>query len=929
MNDPFLGVPETGQRRNSLGENLLEAMTSFLSMGNDDGSGGTSGIDGTSGDVSSSVRRRVVFSEEVPVCDIPIRAGRTIAHRGVYWRLKWRVQQDSDQEVGDPDQKERPKSSLDMRALYCLLFRGCLQKMSLAERLSWAGELLPASAEETISLAWPFCHGEDQQLARSLALFEAHSLTNFNSQVLDEAVKIITETAKDQLEQVAGMEEYLSSCAVTLAECNADKALDGILLNQIHYTVISLDRLRKALREDFFTRYLLRKYEMAARKRLSKRFGSPNLEEIRSQIQDFALPTLGIIDNNFAGFSVSSTMTWRACLAGLLLDQTVPIVRALVVTGNIDAILAFNVFRDMRKIQEMAPENVWGERFFTAFEPCLPLWAETMRLKAQVQVTKVLELERERHRQQDWENFYDERETWLDSALNLDAIFASCEVTWINLRWPNFKKNLEFGVNLLGQLEALFKFFVKSFHDIVMEDEDFDRVELVIILNSISHSSRYMKDMFANMNQFLLECHGEPDRKEPAVKEKIQEFTKICDECGSIANAYSEDFVKEFCKGEKRNVKKYVAENNIFDEENPDTCFLGYLNLLLAFFHEHLDMSSEEQTQRFNRMIQNGLFSLVADEIEEYYHSTTHKVLLKLDFKNRQMFEAIDEIVKFRNRLGLPQDVRLEEMRHKIFLQSSPSSVLIGMHQKDVLEAMEGCREEPEQIVATLVYQGGVAYAAKEIRVYVALLSLSRVRPRGDKKTSFPSVTVRVLPSGTPAKATTKVFDETDSVLFDLDDEGEKGEGGTDGGHGDDVNLGKHKFAFTVSKESLQDEFTCLSIELFDHSFMKTHKVFRGLILVPHEDLPRLQGLDRPQDVVSELLKQERREAVFVKVPKRCGQSPFFKELSERLDSEAAIYVDRVERQISGSRIVHSPSKLVEARGGGEKKKGRKLFGVL
>ena len=37
----------------------------------------------------------------------------------------------------------------------------------------------------------------------------------------------------------------------------------------------------------------------------------------------------------------------------------------------------------------------------------------------------------------------------------------------------------------------------------------------------------------------------------------------------------------------------------LFDQDNTDQCLLGQANGLMRFFHEHLSMSSEEQTAKY------------------------------------------------------------------------------------------------------------------------------------------------------------------------------------------------------------------------------------------------------------------------------------------------------------------------------------------
>ena len=48
--------------------------------------------------------------------------------------------------------------------------------------------------------------------------------------------------------------------------------------------------------------------------------------------------------------------------------------------------------------------------------------------------------------------------------------------------------------------------------------------------------------------------------------------------------------------------------SKLFDEENMDQCLLGQANTLMRFFHEHLSMSSKEQTAQYKVIGINILF---------------------------------------------------------------------------------------------------------------------------------------------------------------------------------------------------------------------------------------------------------------------------------------------------------------------------------
>ncbi len=68
-------------------------------------------------------------------------------------------------------------------------------------------------------------------------------------------------------------------------------------------------------------------------------------------------------------------------------------------------------------------------------------------------------------------------------------------------------------------------------------------------------------------------------------------------------------------KGEGRAMDKYIQAENVFDESNEDGCLLGRLNSSLAFLHSRLRLSTEEESRRINRKVQERLFHTLDEKV--------------------------------------------------------------------------------------------------------------------------------------------------------------------------------------------------------------------------------------------------------------------------------------------------------------------------
>ncbi len=795
----------------ALKDNLKETVANVLKLPKDDD--GLSGSD-REDDIGG---HHLIFSEVIPVSEIPLDAGgKTVTHKAMQWRLKWKVECENENESDDEETK--------LKALIYVLAEGMLAKLTNDELLAWDGDF-GAARQEVLTMA-RLVKYSSIEVARAKALIEVHSKHDFNDFVVQEAVMTLINKDED-LREVAGLVHYLRHVARKLSEYDAQQRADRVKENQIYYAATILKAVEKACGEEYFKDAFTRYFNCVLRDKLGQQFTSPDLEEIKNELQTKTLPTAERIKDVFAPMSVGGS-TWHCLFCQAVLDQVVPIVHNIIEAKHHSQqpVQTFNLFTTLRKLTEYecaAKDSV--DNFFFVFEPCLPEWADTVRDKARVQVEKVLEMERERHAGQTWEGFYEAcvTEEWFENTTHVGGIFKSCEVTWKRLDWPKFRRNLEFGINLLKKLKEVLQYYIQSFFDIIYEDKEFDKVELVIILNSLSFSSAYLMEMFGS---FPINEEERTDK----VKALEEELSSLCQQVGKLASKHSDEFVQVFCHGEARVMELYVERENVFDEEDEDNCLLGRLNTLLRFLSENLRMSCKEETDKYNKMICKRLFESLDDMMVEHYDKVAQVVKINLSQdKAKKELAVIDEIIAFKKSLGLENTKGIKQLRESLRVNSMTTPELIAEHQEEVANAMDQEEDKEANSLGELVFHADMS---EDHEITVVLNSLSGVKPRKDKRGCNPSVKVRLSPL--KHRGMTSVYEQCSDVLFDLieEDDGEKDNGreAEDSSDDDGDNDGEkcqsgHQFSFSVKENQVDFRALRLQFELYDHSYVKTHKV--------------------------------------------------------------------------------------------------------
>jgi len=306
-----------------------------------------------------------------------------------------------------------------------------------------------------------------------------------------------------------------------------------------------------------------------------------------------------------------------------------------------------------------------------------------------------------------------------------------------------------------------------------------------------------------------------------------------------------------------------------------------------------------------------------------------------------KLFSAVRELSDFRRSLSLEPNAEIDQLAEGLRLQSMDTEDVVSQHLSEVADAMEGrggpaafrptladalvnvAPRQAKEKVAIVQQMGQLVFSAGQLQsddddllVAVVLRSLSEVLPREGKNEAFPQVVARLLPLKGDEfilKTETAVYDKCSDVFFDLVDLDHHGEEDAakeeEDGHLASTMDG-HKLLFRCPKQGCTSSLL-LALELFDHSSVRTHKVFRGLTLVRVADLPTFPSLEALES------DGDRSVASLRALPTTATSTPSFKELGNRKADLAAIdYVERIRRQVAGIRIPHISTHLKSNHGG-------------
>ena len=430
------------------------------------------------------------------------------------------------------------------------------------------------------------------------------------------------------------VDRYLAKVALSISEFGTRGKITAVELGQTHHMLKNKAALTAASTE--VEERFLNKLGRFLSLRMKGIFHTLDLEELKRHATDYLVPTLNLIKTEF-----SKHVEWARCVSESALSEAMLMLESVIALNSEKGegkeefgALTFNLYLQFREVAKQASSPADElDRIYRLFETCLDLWVGAIHSRASRQVDTVIELERERHRGRiDWNELDRVDPEWMEGAREVGGIIKTCELTWTQLEWPDYDKNLEFGLKLTEKINVLFYRYINAFYDIIMEDDDFDRRELIIVLNSLAQSSGYLDSMFGKLSDCVktfIRKSGSPKvavAADPGVADKVTSFSASIDSCRRRAFDLADQMVAAFCRAE---ATLKLARLELFDEDDPEGCTLGRVNDLLKFFDSRLEMTTEQQV-RYSHSCYNRLYVPRIEPHAHYRRKSTRVSLPRL-----------------------------------------------------------------------------------------------------------------------------------------------------------------------------------------------------------------------------------------------------------------------------------------------------------
>ena len=787
---------------------------------------------------NESPRTKIISKRDINLAEIPMRKRKVFVEDGIQWEIRWVA-----------------KSKVELKSLLKFLIEKEVSEMTPDARLQWNGKLSDIS-ENILDLCWPFVvisANSNLAIDRLKILLEIFETADLNSYVIYEAI-MAARSEKKKYPNLNEMKHFLNYSAKLLAD------LDIASFNQTSYVLKCLEVLEEQMELEIMNSKLLPLLKELLDNRFSDYFQNLKLEDYREVISLEITPKLKAIEEHFSSFKFANKF-WKNCIAKIALDLAVPKLEKLLATDiKGEGSASLHLFMTMQKL--LRYDCTWENRFFEMFSNCLSAWSIYMRDNAKEQVNRVLENEREKHQDKSWVGLdEDEDHEWKESLVHLLGIFHACKITYSNIHWPNRITKLSFGKELIFRLDEVLYFFANSCIEIIRSDNCFQKSELVFALNGVSNISAYLQDMLNDIDAQM------------DLEEGIRgSFSICCNSPRSSAEMLCESLMDLFIECESPMIDKYVEKDNIYQEN--DDCLLGHVDEMLQYLDTNLEQHSmrEEINSKVGRLLNSKMIS----KCEKILQQKERKLIRR--HRKRQETESfissLDEYMKFKDALNFPANAELEQNHLCLKGQFETSSELISSYLDQF------CKSSYDESEGKITFKAGIVVdKVDQAIIHINLLNMNEIRSRSDGKTINPSVTVRIYPN-LEMSYQTPVYPDTCAVLFDLFSQ-------------DIADRSSHTFAIGV--KNLED-ISHLALELFDNSQWKTHKVFRGWVLIPIEKLPKVH-----QDL-KELQEFKMHFQPYYTLDTE--DNHFSQQLiSRRHDSLAKHFVSRMEKYAKGSRM--------------------------
>ena len=809
-------------------------------------------------------------SKKVLLSALPWNGGLKIKQRGVIWTITVEARFGSG------------SSSYDPKVFYEHLYHKHIKEMPLKQRLDWDG-VLPGDSRHVMSMMRLFSHNK-AKVYSSAALLSLYKNKEFNNEVAFSALGELLKDDED-FKRSAKLKGLRKRCQNRFLGIGYQQIPPGNRSAHVHYAATILNTLSDTketvdLEIEFVDQlkvYLSKTSGSSLPTTPAKpdksvgnsAFFSNGVNEsadvecsgpcsILEYLKQHVSPAIEILTRAF------TKPYWTNMLANAVTKSVLTQMKNFQPREQPEK--QYNIYIQLK---ELAQHTTFKDQIqlYETFTPSLEFWADHVISLASEQVDKVIKMERSKHGESEkyWTDWQEEGPEWRESAIAINGIFHTCQLTWRDLTWQDSVESMQYGLRLFKGMHKLFIKYVDDFLHIIMLDDVFNQYEFVIIMLNVLGGMTYLKKTQEMVNEYMEILSSSYSK---ALNQIIKQSNEEIGSASLEADERAEQLVMEFCNSQVKAIDKFVKADKLTGgvHEFAQTHLLPWLNNLFRFLNEHLEFEASQT--HFKRMVHSEMFTLCEKRIHEHF-----KTLLQKRKKETsgfaQIIAALPDLNNFRKEMHLEPSQILAEIEKDLYPRCSPTCDLIN-HQMALIKPLD-------PTMGDVTFRTGFIESTETL--IVQLKSVENLRPRsGDEYCNF-SVTVAVFPvTKEPFILTnrTQPHKQKNELDFELDI--------------GDENSGR--FVFHLPNRSYSRSAAFITVDLYHQIPATLHKKFAGHVVLPFEEVNEIDNEEHLK-YVSNITRCFRK---FEHV-----DSPEYKELGHRRDKLAKEFVDRYDKHRHGS----------------------------
>lgn len=776
--------------------------------------------------------------EIVLIRDLPWRRTVKVSQKGAYWTLQMKgVFEEGKQ--------------FDLGGHLKMLYGTYLRQLTQESRYEWNGELKGPWKFIDV-MAKPF-----YTLNRSFLLLDTlaslYVELPFNNLIMAQVIHTaLTETSDiDDDSEGSGIVKYYLECANRFLGIAWKELPGSYRIRQLQCIVQNLDQLQQDKTEES-----LKKVESNMTKTLEKYLKRESEQTLYEYMDGHAMLMIHQVIGKF-----KENNLWMVMFCNVVVKAVLQVVRAKY-DLNLDIRKMNRVFVTLLEIQGMS--TLKKDDLFHVFEKFVRPWIDMTVTEARTQVRRVIDEESANHKQSPatWDDWSEEKMDWLESSIHLNGIFQSCFVTWEELQWNDLAFHLDLGLQLFQGMHGVFQEYVKSYMDIVLADQKFEKHELVIVLHNVVEGMEYLH-FFLNTISVRI-TNAKDSEKLEDVQAELMKMSEVFSQASIEADDQVEDIVIKFCEFQ-RQIFKYFFEqgvligSNFEDIGDDEDTLLSHINSLLEFLFKHIE------SEKYRSLLKREIFGVLDEELELMFNKANDRYeKTKKPEEFEKVASVLPFVIQFRRNMGMTDGDVLVKIHKDLYPRGTGTHDLIAT----VVEEMAGPKSEGQR--------GKITFSAKydeEFQtVHVELFQVEEIPLRKKDKEELPNlfVSMTLFPLTREPfiiRQKTLCFEKRQNIEFDRS---------------------TGKFYFHLNRNSFDPTTLLLQLEV-SYQLALLHSTVAGLTYIRLEDMVG-------DKVTKQLVLPEAHALKIVEAV----------ELKGRKDPQAKDFIRRLENQVHRKKVIQT-----------------------